>query len=75
MGEKVRDFFKQNIGYFIIFFVCAVYILTAFLRIDKTGKTVSQIIADGSLCFFLGIFINRTFDLQSRSSRFAWRRP
>lgn len=68
MGEKVRDFFKQNIGYFIIFFVCAVYILTAFLRIDKTGKTISQIIADGSLCFFLGIFINRTFDLQGMMS-------
>lgn len=44
MGEKVRDFFRQNIGYFIVGFVCVIYILTAFLRIDKTGKTVSQII-------------------------------
>ncbi len=64
MGEKVKGFFKQNLGYFIIAFVCAVYILTAFLQIDKTGKTIPRIIADGALCFFLGVFINRAFDLQ-----------
>ncbi len=68
MGEKVREFFKQNIGYFIVAFVCAMYILTAFLRIDKTGKTVPQIIADGALCFFLGVFINRIFALQGMMS-------
>ena len=68
MGEKVRDFFRQNIGYFIVGFACVIYILTAFFRIDKTGKTVSQIIADGALCFFLGVFINRIFDLQGMMS-------
>lgn len=64
MGEKVKDYIKQNIGYVVVFFVCVIYILTAFLQIDKTGKTVTRIIADGALCFFLGIFINRIFDLQ-----------
>lgn len=68
MGDKVKDFFKQNAGYFVIAFVCAVYIFTAFLKIDKTGKTVSQIVADGVLYFFLGIFISRMFDLQGMLS-------
>ena len=68
MGEKVKNFFKQNFGYFIVLFVCGIYILTSFLRIDKTGKTASQIIADGALCLFLGVFINRIFDLQGMMS-------
>lgn len=64
MNEKIRTFFKQNIGYFIVAFASIVYILTAFLTVDKTGKTPTQIIADGAIAFFLGLFINRIFDLQ-----------
>lgn len=64
MSEKVRDFFKQNMGYFIVGLVSAVYICTAFVTIDETGKTIGQIIADTAIVFFLGIFINRVFDLQ-----------
>lgn len=59
MYEKVRDFFRQNLGYFIVGFVSLVYILTAFLTIDETGKTTRQIIADGAISFLLGLFINR----------------
>lgn len=64
MNEKVRDFFRNNIGYFIVGFVVIVYILTAFITIGKTGKSISQIIADGAVVFFLGFTINRIFDLQ-----------
>ena len=32
MNEKIRDFFKQNIGYFIVALVSIVYIATAFKR-------------------------------------------
>jgi hypothetical protein len=64
MSEKLRDFFRQSIGYFMVGFVSIVYILTAFLTIDKTGKTITQIIADGAITFFLGLFINRIFELQ-----------
>ena len=64
MYEKVRDFFRQNLGYFIVGFVSLVYILTAFLTIDETGKTTRQIIADGAISFLLGLFINRIFELQ-----------
>lgn len=64
MSENVKEFFKQNLGYFIVGFVSIVYILTAVLTIDQTGKTVTQIIADGSVAFLLGLFINRIFELQ-----------
>lgn len=46
MNDKVKDFFKQNIGYFVVAFASAVYILTAFLTVDRTGKTVTQIRSD-----------------------------
>ena len=64
MNEKIRDFFRQNIGYFIVGFISIIYILTAFITIGTTGKTITQIIADGAVVFFLGFTINRIFDLQ-----------
>lgn len=64
MNDKVRSFFKQNLGYFTVGFVSLIYILTAFLTIDETGKTITQIIADGAISFLLGLFINRIFELQ-----------
>lgn len=64
MNEKIKDFFKQNIGYFVVALVSAVYIATALITIDETGKTIEQIIADTAIVFFLGFFINRVFDLQ-----------
>ena len=64
MNEKVKDFFRQNLGYFIVGFVSLVYIFTAFLEVNETGKTVTQIVADGAVAFLLGLFINRIFELQ-----------
>ncbi len=64
MNDKVKDFLKQSMGYFIVAFVCIIYMLTSYLTIDKTGKTPSQIIADGAVAFFLGFFINIMLGLQ-----------
>lgn len=63
-GEKVKNFFVRNIGYFIVALVSLIYIATAIITIDKTGKTLGQIVADSALVFFLGFFITRVFDLQ-----------
>lgn len=64
MYDKVKVFLKQNVGYFVVALVSAIYIATAFVAIDETGKTIEQIIADTAVVFFLGYFINRVFDLQ-----------
>lgn len=68
MNEKVRDFVRNNVGYIIIVFVSVVYILTAFVSISKTGKTISQIIGDGAIALILGVMFNRIFELQGLMS-------
>lgn len=68
MNEKVKEFFRNNVGYFVIGFASSIYILTAFLTIEGNGKPPAQIIADGAIAFFLGLFINRIFDLQGMMS-------
>lgn len=64
MNEKIKDFFQRNLGYFIVTIVSIVYIATAFVQIEETGKSIPRIIADGAIVFLLGFFINRVFDLQ-----------
>ncbi len=64
MGEKIKGFLKQNIGYFVVGFVSIIYIATAFIAVGRTGKTISEIIADGAIVLALGLFIARVFDLQ-----------
>lgn len=64
MNKRIKDFFRMSSGYLVVGFITAIYVSTAFLRLDETGKTVNQIIADGALVFFLGYFIDRVFTLQ-----------
>ena len=63
-GEKIKSVLRQGVGYFIVALTSAIYILTAIFVLDPTGKTLWQILGDGALSFFLGVFINRFFDLQ-----------
>lgn len=64
MGEKARDFLKKNIGYMIVGLLSAIYIATSVITMGKTGKTIGEIMAGGAIVLFLGVFINRIFDLQ-----------
>ena len=61
---KVRDYFRQYLGYYAVGVVSTLYILTAIFVLDRSGKTIARIIGDGALAFFLGLFITRIFDLQ-----------
>lgn len=62
--EKFKDILQKCAGYVAVAFVSAIYIATAFIQIDETGKSVARIIADGAIVFILGVFINQIFDLQ-----------
>ena len=62
--EKFKDMLQKCAGYVAVAFVSAIYIATAFIQIDETGKSVARIIADGAIVFILGVFINQIFDLQ-----------
>lgn len=55
---------RQVGSYAVIGLVCLVYLCTAFLTIEKTGKSVYRIIADGAIVFLLGFFIDQVFSIQ-----------
>ena len=63
-GEKIREFFRRNVGYIMLFFIALAYVATSLLEISETGKTVIGIIGDGALCFFIGMTLTVGFSLQ-----------
>lgn len=62
--EKVRDFFKQNLVYFIIILSCLVYLLYGFITVEKSGKSIEQIFADSAIIFCFGLFMSKLFEIQ-----------
>lgn len=64
---NIKDFKRvimQNLGYIAVGIVCLIFMLTAFLEMGRTGKTVGEIITDSAVCFLLGCFINRILEIQ-----------
>ncbi len=64
MNEKIKDFLKNSTGYGIILLISLGYIATAFITVEKSGKSIGRIIADGIVIFLIGIMINRAYELQ-----------
>ena len=64
MNEKVKDFLKNSTGYGIILLISVGYVATAFITVERSGKSLWRIIADGIVIFLIGILINRAFELQ-----------
>ena len=62
--EKVRDFFKQNVLYFTIGLVCAIYLLYGLIEIKESGKSFAEIIADSLIILIFGVSITQIFDIQ-----------
>lgn len=65
--KGVKKIITQNLGYIAVALVCLIFMLTAFLEMGKTGKTIGEIITDGAVFFFLGCLVTRMFDLQGLS--------
>ncbi len=63
-AEKIKHFIKDAAGYLAVALISIAYITTAIISIDKTGKTVSEIVADGALAFITGLLINIIFQIQ-----------
>ena len=62
--ENTKKYLKQYFGYLVIALVCSIYIARGIITIEETGKTVGQILGDGFLALFVGLFINSVFGLQ-----------
>ena len=64
-SEKMRNFCRLYLTYAVLALICLAYIaLTSLVSIDKTGKTLSMIFADGALAFLVGFCINNLFQQQ-----------
>ena len=64
MNDKFKDFYRQYISYIAVGLISIIYILTAVLEIDETGKSIQKIIADGVVAFLFGININHLLGVQ-----------
>ena len=64
MNEKIKDLFRNYVGYLAVAFVSFAYVATAFVSFRGHAKSLAQIVADGVAAFVLGILINRIFDAQ-----------
>lgn len=62
--ENTKKYIKQYIGYIVIALACLIYIARGIITVEETGKTVMQILGDGFLALFFGVFINNVFALQ-----------
>lgn len=67
MAEKIKKFLKENICYIVVVLVSLIYVASGLVRIGETGKTISEIIADGVVSLLLGFFLDVLFDLQGLS--------
>ena len=62
--EKVRQFFKHNLMYFMIILISSIYLLRSLIYIEPSGKSVSEVIADSIIILMFGISLTELFDIQ-----------
>ena len=61
-ADKIAEWFKRNLENFVLLIVCGIYIFRGIADIDRTGKTVLGIIADGAIAFIGGYVIKAIMD-------------
>lgn len=64
MNEKFKESLRNNFGYIVAFIISCIYVLSSFITIDKTGKSLYRIIADGAMAFVFGFCLSKIFELQ-----------
>lgn len=52
-AEKIKYFFKNNVGYLISTAEALAFVLLSLVRIDETGKTLQEIIGSGFVFYIL----------------------
>lgn len=60
-SERISEFIKKNLINGAIILICTIYVLKGLIEFDETGKSVSEIIADGTLSFIVGFTIKTLF--------------
>lgn len=68
MNEKFKGFVRNYFYTMVAFAVALAYVFVGFVTIDRTGKTIWQIFADGIVLLILGIIIDMLFGAQGIQS-------
>lgn len=68
MNEKFKGFVRNYFYTLVAFGVALAYVFVGFVTIDRTGKSVWQIFADGIVIMILGIIIDMLFGAQGIQS-------
>lgn len=63
-GKKIKTFFWDNIGFVITVIVCTAYVALSLFTIDRTGKTVGEILLDGALFLLLSLVVDIMLTMQ-----------
>ena len=66
--QRAVGWVKRNLVYVAVFLLSIVYILGGLLKIIETGKSIENIILDGSLALVVGWVITALFGLDVRVS-------
>lgn len=62
--EKMKVFLTKNAIYIAIGLLSIVYIVSGFIKISETGKTLMQIVGESILVFLFSYFVIQAFSLQ-----------
>ena len=64
MGDRIKAFFKNSVGYIMAFFFTAGYISLSILTIDRTGRTVGEIVGTSFIYYIYQIVLITLFRSQ-----------
>lgn len=66
--EKVSTFIRNNMHYLIIGLISFIYILYSLVTIDKSGKSVIQIVSEGLIALAMGVSITSILSFKGLSA-------
>lgn len=61
---KAKEWFINNIIYFILILISVIYLFTAIFEIAETGKSLSEILLSSALILVIGYIVTALFDIQ-----------
>ena len=62
--DILKKFIIKNLIYISVMVLCVIYIVSGFISITDTGRTITQIIGDSIIVFLFSYFIVQAFLLQ-----------
>ncbi|MBQ9113913.1 MAG: hypothetical protein IJY05_03215 [Clostridia bacterium] len=68
MGDKIKAFLKNSVGYIVATLTTLAYVMLSYLQLDRTGKSLDEIIGSGIAFYILQIILITLFLYQGLSN-------